>query len=187
MRKPNARERILEAAGRLFHERGYSEVGVNEIIAEADTAKASFYQHFPSKEALCESWLESVHDKSVSHHRELIESDRTPREKVEVYFDELGTFLVARKFRGCPYSNTNAVVDEGCAGIVARIREHKESILHFFRAVAAQQFEGEAARCLADRLFVLYSGATTEAQNLRDLWPVNVAKLLAVELIESNH
>lgn len=32
MRKPNAKERILEVASKLFHERGYSEVGINEII-----------------------------------------------------------------------------------------------------------------------------------------------------------
>ncbi|MDB2496353.1 hypothetical protein N9X25_04320 [Verrucomicrobiales bacterium] len=32
MRKPNAKERILEAASKLFHERGYSEIRINEII-----------------------------------------------------------------------------------------------------------------------------------------------------------
>ncbi|MCB1236560.1 MAG: TetR family transcriptional regulator, partial [Verrucomicrobiae bacterium] len=31
MKKPNARERILETAARLFQERGFSEVGINEI------------------------------------------------------------------------------------------------------------------------------------------------------------
>ena len=31
MRKPNAKERILEVASKLFHERGYSEVGINEV------------------------------------------------------------------------------------------------------------------------------------------------------------
>jgi len=39
----------------------------------------------------------------------------------------------------------------------------------------------ERGRFVGDTLFVLYSGATTEAQNLRSDWPVRVAKNAAVE------
>ncbi len=68
MKKPNARDRILETAGELFFQRGYSGVGINEIIEKAGTAKASFYQHFPSKESLCEAWLQEMHDRSSDYH-----------------------------------------------------------------------------------------------------------------------
>ncbi len=77
MRKANAKERILETAGKLFFQHGYSEVGINEIIAKAETAKASFYQHYPSKEALCEAWLSNVHDRSEMSRAEMLESDKT--------------------------------------------------------------------------------------------------------------
>ena len=48
----NPKDRILKTVERLFCEQGYLSTGINQIIAEAQVAKASFYQHFPSKEAL---------------------------------------------------------------------------------------------------------------------------------------
>ncbi len=183
MRKPNAKERILETAGSLFHSRGYSEVGINEIIEKADTAKASFYQHFPSKEALCEAWLETVHQRSADHNQEILEAPGTPLSKVETCFSELENFLVDRDFRGCPYSNTKAVTDQGCEGIADRIRSHKEANRSFFLKICEMEFGiGKRASEISDRLFLLYSGATTESQNLQDTWPVKVARKAAHEL-----
>lgn len=184
MRKPNAKERILETAGRLFHKRGYSEVGINEIIDKAETAKASFYQHYPSKEALCEAWLSNVHDRSEIGRAEILEKDISPSEKVEIYFNQLEQFMSQSEFRGCPYSNTGAVSDKECTGIVEQIRGHKESIRNFFHQIAEERFgEAEKAQSVGDRLFLLYSGATTESQNLKTLWPVQVARAGAIELL----
>lgn len=184
MKKPNAKERILETAGELFFQRGYSGVGINEIIDKAGTAKASFYQHFPSKESLCEAWLQEMHDRSSVFHEELLASGLSSREITAAYFTRLGDFLTAGDFRGCPYSNTGAVSDENCCGIVKLIRVHKASTRDFFRRIAALAIPDPArAEAIGDRLFVLYSGASAEAQNLKSLWPVDVAREAAIELL----
>ncbi len=184
MKKPNARDRILETAGELFFQRGYSGVGINEIIDKAGTAKASFYQHFPSKESLCEAWLQEMHDRSIDYHAQLLDSGMPPRDMAAAYFTRLADFLQAGDFRGCPYSNTGAVSDENCCGIVRLIRLHKESTRDFFRRIATRAISDEArAAAIGDRLFVLYSGASSEAQNLKCLWPVEVARDAAVELL----
>lgn len=47
-----ARERILDAAARLFREHGIAAVGLAKIMAEADLTVGTFYTHFNSKEAL---------------------------------------------------------------------------------------------------------------------------------------
>lgn len=181
MKKPNARERILETAGDLFFRRGYSEVGINEIIEKAGTAKASFYQHFPSKEALCEAWLESVHERSEAFRASLLEGPGAPAERLARYFEQLEQFLTASEFRGCPYTNTRAASGGECVGICARIRQHKESTRRFFRELAAQALPDpiEAVE-VGDRIFLLYSGATSEAQNLREIWPVAIARKAAL-------
>ena len=185
MRKPNARERILETAGRLFFKHGYSEVGINEIIDQAETAKASFYQYYPSKAALCEAWLSHVHDKSEVGRTEILDSKAPVPEKVRAYFDHLEAFMEQSEFRGCPYSNTGAVSGE-CTGIVEQIRSHKDSLRQFFRALCRQHFgSGETADHMGDRMFLLYSGATTESQNLKAMWPVEVARDAALALLES--
>lgn len=186
MRKPNARERILETAGELFFQRGYSEVGINEIIEKAGTAKASFYQHYPSKESLCEAWLKSMHDRSEAFREELLKSDGTPLEKLTRYFDQLETYMENSQFRGCPYSNTSAVSDEQCCGIIEQIISHKESIRQFFRILTTQHFTSpERAAEMGDRIFVLYSGATGEAQNLKAIWPVHIARAAVLEMFDS--
>jgi TetR/AcrR family transcriptional regulator, transcriptional repressor for nem operon len=46
------RERILDAASRLFREHGIAAVGLAKIMAEADLTVGTFYTHFESKEAL---------------------------------------------------------------------------------------------------------------------------------------
>lgn len=184
-RKPNARERILATAGELFFQRGYSEVGINEIIEKAGTAKASFYQHYPSKESLCEAWLKSMHDRSETFRAEILSSDISPSEKLARYFDHLESYMQESQFRGCPYSNTGAVSDEQCCGIIQQIRSHKESIRTFFRTIAALHFPNpERAAEIGDRIFVLYSGANGEAQNLKTMWPVHIARAAVLEMFQ---
>jgi TetR/AcrR family transcriptional regulator, transcriptional repressor for nem operon len=46
------RERILEAAARLFRERGFDGVSVAEIMKAAGLTHGGFYGHFESKDAL---------------------------------------------------------------------------------------------------------------------------------------
>lgn len=64
-RRP-ARERILETAYGLFARRGIRAVGIDEIIAHSGVAKATFYRHFPSKDALVlaymDRWYQVRHD-----------------------------------------------------------------------------------------------------------------------------
>lgn len=46
------RKAILEAAGRLFRQRGFDDVTVAEVMKEAGLTHGAFYGYFPSKETL---------------------------------------------------------------------------------------------------------------------------------------
>lgn len=50
--KQSTRERLLEAAERVFADKGFYEAAVDEIVAVSGTSKGSVYFHFPSKESL---------------------------------------------------------------------------------------------------------------------------------------
>jgi AcrR family transcriptional regulator len=54
------RARILEAAARLFHERGYVETTVDDIVGAAGISRATFYLHHRSKAALMGTLLDGV-------------------------------------------------------------------------------------------------------------------------------
>ncbi|MBB5849982.1 TetR/AcrR family transcriptional regulator [Amycolatopsis umgeniensis] len=51
-KKAATRQKIADTALRLFLERGYDEVGIREVAAEADVAVTTLFSHFASKEAL---------------------------------------------------------------------------------------------------------------------------------------
>ncbi|MDD3654861.1 MAG: TetR/AcrR family transcriptional regulator [Desulfotomaculaceae bacterium] len=63
-RRAQARERIIEAAARLFADKGIDEVSLDEIAQEADFSRGTLYSHFPSKEALVFEILRPVLIKS---------------------------------------------------------------------------------------------------------------------------
>ena len=49
------RDRLLDAADRLFYREGVGAVGIDRVLAEAGAAKASLYQHFGCKDLLVAS------------------------------------------------------------------------------------------------------------------------------------
>lgn len=176
MRKANARNRILETAADLFTERGYGSVGINEIIDKSETAKASFYHHFPSKENLCLTWLLETHAQSDERHDGILHGEGSAEDKVMDYFAALKTWLQNKDYRGCPYTNTAASLDKESPLISDLVELHKLSIRDFFIDLAREiAGPGSTARQLGTSLFLLYSGATTEAQNLKSVWPVDAA------------
>ena len=65
--EPGRRERkrlqmvahLVSVAGRLFETQPYGSVTMEQIALEADVAKRTLYNHFPTKEALLAHWLEA--------------------------------------------------------------------------------------------------------------------------------
>ncbi|MCG2623769.1 TetR/AcrR family transcriptional regulator [Arthrobacter sp. I2-34] len=56
--RPDPHTRILVTAYELFSHRGIRDVGVDELIRESGVAKATFYRHFASKDALALAFLQ---------------------------------------------------------------------------------------------------------------------------------
>jgi TetR/AcrR family transcriptional regulator, transcriptional repressor for nem operon len=52
IRRAETRQRILDAAARLFRRHGVDGIGVDAVMREAGLTHGGFYLHFPSKEAL---------------------------------------------------------------------------------------------------------------------------------------
>jgi AcrR family transcriptional regulator len=63
-RSEETRGKILEAAIKLFSDRGFSAASVDDICAEAGVSKGAFYHHFESKQglflALLDGWLKTI-------------------------------------------------------------------------------------------------------------------------------
>jgi TetR/AcrR family transcriptional regulator, transcriptional repressor for nem operon len=60
--KEATRRKILEAASRLFREKGFDGIGVDAIMNEVGLTAGGFYSHFDSKEALFAEALGNAYD-----------------------------------------------------------------------------------------------------------------------------
>ena len=140
-RRSDARPRIVSAAKRLFHERGYQAVGVSELCGSSDVNKGSFYHFFPSKrhlllEVLANSWDETGILKSW-----LQEPPTSPKNDFRHYLRELFAFHYAEweasgYVRGSMLGNISAEL--GTANepiIVAEIKRLSDQQRRAFRAL----------------------------------------------------
>ena len=55
----DVRQHILDTAKPIILGKGFSAVGLNELLSAADVPKGSFYHYFKSKEAFGEALLDS--------------------------------------------------------------------------------------------------------------------------------
>jgi AcrR family transcriptional regulator len=65
---PEMRQRVLDAAARLFRDRGYAATTVREVADRCGIRAASLYYHFPSKDDI----LAEVFDYGVRHVAEAV-------------------------------------------------------------------------------------------------------------------
>ncbi|MGW7518620.1 TetR/AcrR family transcriptional regulator [Streptomyces sp. NPDC054796] len=97
-RPRNRRQLIVEAAGRLFSERGYHAASMEEIAAGVGITGAALYRHFPNKYALFAECAHAMVDRLVAALDEL-PSDADPAE----VFTSLIRVTVAHRASGGVY------------------------------------------------------------------------------------
>lgn len=71
-RKREVHDRILDAAERLFRRQGFDATTVDQIAAQAEVAQKTFFNHFPTKQAL----IGELADALVARFREELEEIR---------------------------------------------------------------------------------------------------------------
>lgn len=83
----NTRGHILQVGRRLTAQRGYTGVGLSELLAEAGIPKGSFYHYFPSKEAYgCALLKAFVDDYRIRLEATLEHPGMNGRERFLAYF-----------------------------------------------------------------------------------------------------
>ncbi|MFG1926102.1 TetR/AcrR family transcriptional regulator [Cryptosporangium sp. NPDC048952] len=118
------RDRILATASALFYTVGIRAVGIDRIIAEAGVAKATFYHHFPTKDALVCAYLTDLHDLQAAAFATLT-SSVDPVDTVLVMFDALGEFTCGPGFRGCAFVNAAVEYPDPVSPVRQVVAEHR--------------------------------------------------------------
>jgi AcrR family transcriptional regulator len=153
----SARERILQAASRLFYRHGYVSVGVDTITAEAGVAKMSLYRHFPSKDDLIVAYLERSNEQFWAWFEGSL-GTAGPRQQLMRIFQELGKFTTSPACFGCMFQLAAADFPDSEHPANRVALAHKTAVINRFRDLAARAGSRDPG-ALAAQLFLLMDGA----------------------------
>lgn len=179
----DVRQGILDVGQRIMAAKGYSGVGLNEILAAAGVPKGSFYHYFGSKDAFGEALLEYYFDDYLADIDRILGEPGLPMgERLMNYwrvwqdtqsFQECQGKCLAVKLgvEVADLSETmRAVLKRGTAGITDRLGS----------AIEAGVADGSLPACenpyaVAQSLYQLWVGASVMVKIERSLAPFETA------------
>ena len=179
----NVRDSILAIGQRIMAGKGYSAVGLNEILSAAGVPKGSFYHYFGSKDAFGEAMLERYFDDYLAElDRTLQQPGMTMAQRLMDYWKlwqatqsfedcqgkclavKLGAEVadLSESMRLVLRRGTQAIVERLTAAVAAGVQEGSLSI------------EGNAG-AVAAGLYQLWLGASVMAKIERTTQPFETA------------
>jgi AcrR family transcriptional regulator len=175
-------QRLLDAAERLFYERGVQAVGVDAVVSEAGVATKTLYAHFGSKDGLIEAYLLRRDRRWLTWLRDAVDAAPPGPARVFAVFDALGQWFAQPDYNGCAFIN---IAGELAASPTARsiARDHKAALRALLADVAAGSGVTDHTT-LADRLMLLVEGAIITAHVEHDSAAAARARSAAAALLE---
>lgn len=172
----NPKQRIIDTASLLFHQQGYNSTGINQIISEANVAKASFYQHFRSKDDLCIAFLNARHEYWFAELTAYCSRSKSTKKRILNAFDFIHYMNEKEDFRGCSFLNILSEISKEQGAILSIIQAHKNDLRKFF--------ENElGAESLSTHIYLLFESSIIESQLFKSNELVERSKRIVNTLI----
>jgi AcrR family transcriptional regulator len=185
------RERILATAADLFFHQGYRATGINEVIAKSGVAKATFYNHFPTKNDLCLAYLQDRNTSEYEAISAFVQDKKTARDRFLAVIESMGPWLDANDLRGCAFLNMVAEIPDPLTLLRKEGVTHYESLRRLLKNLAHELIESDRelygeldADMLRDDYMVILGGAIALSEIYHDLWPVRQGMEMVEHLIE---
>ena len=171
-RSSGKRQRLLETASALFYSEGIHAVGVDRIISETPSTRATFYRYFGGKEALVLAHIQKRDRELRELHATICERTTDPRQRLEGLLHGIGDHLCHAGFRGCPFINAAAEYPDADSSVHKAVCEHRlwfaDTLLGLLRDAALAQPEQIARRLVMLRDGAMVSGYLDDAQIARE-------------------
>lgn len=171
------KERIISTAFELFTKQGYNSTGINQIISEANVARASFYQYFKSKEDLCVEFLKVRHDYWFNELHQFVSKDKDAKSTVVSSFDFIIYMNQKENFRGCSFLNILSEIPMDNVKILRVIQDHKADLRNYFSELLIDQD-------LSDHIYLLFESSIIESQLFRSNELIEKSKKIINQLIK---
>ncbi len=184
MQTLSVKERIIEAASRLFYFEGYNQTGINQIIEEANVAKSSMYQSFRSKEDIAITYLQGRHGAWMKKMDDFVSQRKDGKDRILGAFDFMEDWLKEVDFRGCGFQNIITDLPKEQDRIKDQVLLHKNEVKKWvFNNLNEVRDNRGANEALSGEIMVLIEGAIILSQIQKDAWPIESAKNACKKLL----
>jgi AcrR family transcriptional regulator len=178
------RERILDAATRLFADEGFNATSVDRVIAEADVAPMTVYRHFGGKDELVAATLERWSERWLAWLRDESWTDgEGAGARLEGLWDALEKWFADEGFRGSYVDNvaTELRAKPGHPAQAA-VAAHRAALRELLREIATEAGVPSPAGA-ALQLHILIDGATAVAVLDRQPGAATSARAMAAAVL----
>ena len=186
MPKLSVKQHIIETASRLFYDNGYNLTGINEIIREAEVAKATLYNHFKSKDDICLAYLKHKNEVFLKEIKTFCSQAKSGKKQILSLFDFLDLFFQNKGFNGCWCINTVSEIPKENTKIRNEIKSQKKDFIEFIKILINNNFPNKSEneiQYLVQQVYLLYESALSESHLHQDSWPIRVGKDLCSKIL----
>ena len=149
---------VLDAAERLFYDRGIRSVGMDDVRAESGVSLKRMYQLYAGKEHLVEAMLDRRDLTWRSRLAAFVASSGEP--PVLAVFDWLYVWFQEPDFRGCAWINAFSEMGPSSEVVRRQAREHKARFRDYLAGLVA---DARLPEQLTEHLLILAEGAMVTA------------------------
>ncbi|MEV1048667.1 TetR/AcrR family transcriptional regulator [Streptomyces sp. NPDC049916] len=180
-RTTDTRRIILDTAQRIMARKGYSAVGINEVLAEAGVPKGSFYHYFASKDAFGEAILKSYFADYLRDMDGILASPgQSSAERLMAYWQQWRETQSVEECQGkCLAVKLGAEVADLSEPMRLALKEGTDAVVDRIERTIVDGLEdgslsidGEA-RDVAQALYDMWLGASVMAKIHRSLAPLD--------------
>ncbi|MEO6004744.1 MAG: TetR/AcrR family transcriptional regulator [Opitutus sp.] len=178
------RDHLLATAWRLFYRDGYRAVGIDTLLAEAEVAKMTLYNHFASKEELIVAVLTQRSAALLQGVDAAIgRAGRTPQKQLAAVFEGLKQWFLTDDFKGCAFIRALSEYPEPDHPIHQTAWAHKRQMNSRLLTIV-QNAGARNPATLADTLSLLIDGAIVAAHATGSADSADAARTAAVSLLK---
>jgi AcrR family transcriptional regulator len=125
----NVQERLLDAAVRLFAEKGFDGTSVQEIVERAAVTKGAMYHYFKSKDDLLYAIYHELISQQLADLERILASGLSPAGTVRAIIVDLVETTTARLASAAVFAQEmHKLADEPMAALRAQRRRYHESL-----------------------------------------------------------
>ena len=190
----DARQHTLETAQKIIGQKGYSAVGLSEILTAADVPKGSFYYYFKSKDAFGEALLQNYFEEYLTHmDRIFSEVNLTMGQRLmnywEYWLESQASFDCQGKCLAVKLAAEVSDLSEamrlalksGTSGIISRLAHVIEG------GISDGSLEIQTdPESLAQSLYQMWLGASLMTKINRDMDPMNKVMSVTKDILHWN-